>query len=54
MNSDGTGLRRLTSGRFSSNHPIWSPDSRRIAFEQDTTRLDGTVGRQVAADRGAI
>jgi Tol biopolymer transport system component len=32
MNSDGTGLRRLTDGPAVNVRPVWSPDGRRIAF----------------------
>jgi hypothetical protein len=32
MNSDGTGLTRLTHEAADDNDPIWSPDGRRIAF----------------------
>jgi Tol biopolymer transport system component len=35
VNSDGTGLRRLTNDRFADLHPAWSPDGRTIAFTTD-------------------
>jgi TolB protein len=35
MNADGTGTRRLTSGKLDDNHPSWSPDGRRIVFARE-------------------
>jgi hypothetical protein len=35
MNSDGTGLQRLTRNRGDDHAPSWSPDGRRIAFASD-------------------
>lgn len=34
VNSDGSGLVRLTSDEFDDREPAWSPDGRRIAFER--------------------
>ena len=35
VNSDGTGLQRLTNDRFGDVQPQWSPDGTRIAFASD-------------------
>ena len=35
MNADGTGTRRLTSGKQDDSHPTWSSDGARLAFERD-------------------
>jgi len=35
INSDGSGLRRLTSGDADERTPVWSPDGGRIAFTSD-------------------
>ncbi|MEO7086438.1 MAG: BamA/TamA family outer membrane protein [Gemmatimonadaceae bacterium] len=35
VNSDGTGLRRLTNDRFGDLQPQWSPDGKTIAFASD-------------------
>jgi TolB protein len=35
INTDGTGLRRLTRNAVSDGGPVWSPDGRRIAFTRD-------------------
>jgi Tol biopolymer transport system component len=35
MNTDGTGTRRLTSGKQNDSHPTWSRDGTRLAFERD-------------------
>ncbi len=35
VNSDGTGLRRLTNDKFADLHPVWSPDGRTVAFATD-------------------
>ena len=34
MNADGSGQRRLTRSPARDNHPVWSPDGRRIAFDR--------------------
>lgn len=62
VNSDGTGLRRLSRGRDSS--PTWSRDGRTIAFSRELRgvfhvlrmRADGTGHRRIAAraDRSAF
>jgi Tol biopolymer transport system component len=33
MNTDGSGLQRLTTDPADDFHPAWSPDSRMIAFQ---------------------
>jgi TolB protein len=35
MHADGTGLRRLTTGRHDDSRPSWSPDGGRIVFARD-------------------
>ena len=35
MNADGTGTRRLTSGKQNDSHPTWSADGTRLAFERN-------------------
>jgi Tol biopolymer transport system component len=34
VNTDGSGLRRLTDAPATEDHPAWSPDGRRIAYAQ--------------------
>ena len=38
VNTDGTGLRRLTDDRHADLHPAWSPDGQTIAFVTDRSR----------------
>jgi TolB protein len=35
MASDGTGTKRVTSGKQNDSHPTWSPDGSEIAFTRD-------------------
>lgn len=41
MNSDGTGLRRLTSGRYYDMRPAFSPDARYVVFLRRKASLRG-------------
>jgi TolB protein len=45
INADGTGLRRLTRTAALETHPVWSPDSRRIAFTSDRHARRGRLDR---------
>jgi TolB protein len=48
MNADGSGVRPLTRTAW-SDHPVWSPDSRRIVFLRHGTKLPGNdVGSTVS------
>lgn len=48
MNSDGTGVRRLTrTAHASEGGGGWSPNMRRIVFSQVARRTDGTVGADI-------
>ncbi len=52
MSADGTGTRRLTSGKAVDAHPSFSPDGRRIVFARDSDiyvmAADGTGLRQIS------
>jgi Tol biopolymer transport system component len=52
MDSDGTGTRRLTSGKQNDSHPTWSRDGTRLAFERDgdiyMMRADGSGVRRIS------
>jgi Tol biopolymer transport system component len=59
MNADGTGTRKLTSGKDNDSHPTWSEDGSRIAFERDgdifVVATDGSDPRRISdptADEG--
>lgn len=41
MREDGSGVRRLTHGRYSSTAPDWSPDGERIAYARYTPDIGG-------------
>ncbi len=41
MREDGSGVRRLTDGEFSSTNPAWSPDGTRIAYARSTGSTAG-------------
>ena len=41
-NSDLSGAKKLTSGRYDSGWAVWSPDGKRLAF--DSSRTDHTPG----------
>lgn len=44
INADGTGRRRVTSGRAWDEHPVWSPNGRRIAFNRRARSLNESLG----------
>ncbi|MEW5870834.1 MAG: DUF5050 domain-containing protein [Chloroflexota bacterium] len=44
INTDGSGLRRLTTSQVSNEHPAWSPDGKRISFDSDS---DGDGFREI-------
>jgi TolB protein len=52
MNADGTGTRRLTSGKQNDSHPTWSDDGMRLAFERDgdiyVMSADGSGARRIS------
>ena len=58
VNPDGTGLARLTWSGTGEQHPSWSPDGSRIAFESSADRggsihvinADGSNDRRVSPD----
>jgi len=60
VNSDGTGLRRLTDGSDGSTSvaPVWSPDGSRLLFQRKlgdqvtlwTMNADGTQARQLTKE----
>jgi Tol biopolymer transport system component len=52
MNADGTGQRRLTTDRFISEDPDFSPDGTRIVFDETRVR-NGVVQRRLATVNAA-
>ncbi len=61
-NTDGSGLRQLTSNRFADIQPAWSPDGKRVAFASDRSGrfqiysmdIDGKDVVAVSAGAGAF
>lgn len=52
MRADGTGTRRLTSGKVPDNYPTWSPDGSKIAFSRNDADIyvmnaDGSDARRI-------
>ena len=56
MQADGTGTRRISSGKHTDSGPTWSPGGTQIAFERDQQLFvmtpDGTGLRRVTATLG--
>lgn len=52
MDADGTGTRRLTSGKQNDSHPTWSRDGTRLAFERDgdiyVMNADGSGAQRIS------
>ena len=52
MNADGSGTRRLTTGKQNDSHPTWSADGARLAFERDgdifVMSADGSGARRIS------
>jgi TolB protein len=44
MKADGTGARRLTSGKLADDHPAWSPDGRQILFAREGALFAAPAG----------
>jgi Tol biopolymer transport system component len=56
MNADGSEQRRLTRNTVRDSNPVWSPDSRRIAFESNwqlyVMNADGSGQRRLTRNGG--
>lgn len=52
IREDGSGVRQLTDGEFSSTDPAWSPDGTRIAYARSTGSTAGDALWVMDADGG--
>src|SRR5439155_22651289 len=58
VNADGSGAARLTSGALADDHPEWSPDGQKIAFDRNVSghlqlfviNADGTAQTNISSN----